>query len=205
MSADLEDWPFDAPRNQVCFVSKHVLNGDPIRHVYHDWDDGGWQFLPDRVTATEDCRLVCLETVCRLDPAVGELADMPEGWRAHRGSDGIWHRQQSHPYPTFASHGYHLIPVAVVPDVYPETPPESVRTSLQPGQLVKLVFRFSPEESTGRDYDVERMWVMVSRHDTELDCYQGILNNDPGFNSGVSSGDAVVFNQLHVLAIFNSP
>ena len=121
-------WPFEGPENEACYVSVHVLNGAPIRYVCHDWDDGAWQFLPDLVTAPQDCRLVCLKHIFGLDPSIGEVADLPDGWRAERGADGVWHRSVNHPYPTFSAHGYQLVPVALFPDDFPGVPQEEERS-----------------------------------------------------------------------------
>ena len=203
MDSGNSTWPFAAPENEASFVSAAVLQGARIAHVYHDWDDGAWQFLPDTETAPEDCRIVCLSHVYQLDPSIGELADLPEGWRAERGPDGVWHRSLNHPYPTFATHGYELVTVALFPEHYPGVPAAEELTSLPAGRLVKLVFWFAPEQSTGvrPDCTVERMWVIVTGFDEETGAYHGTLDNVPMFNTGIAEGDGVVFHAQHVLAL----
>jgi hypothetical protein len=61
--------------------------------VCHDGDDGGWQFLTGQDVRMEDALLVALEEVVKLDPSVGQLADLPVGWKASRERVGApWKR-----------------------------------------------------------------------------------------------------------------
>lgn len=99
-------WPFKEAANIATFVSKHLFSGDPICYAYHDWEDGSWQFLPNRGTQQSDVMLVCLEDVYKLDTSIGELADLPPGWMAKRdGPFSPWSRSKDHPYPVFADDG----------------------------------------------------------------------------------------------------
>ena len=204
MDSDKGQWPFDAPKNAACFTSSQVFAGDPICFVYHDWEDGAWQFLPNREIRNEDVMLVCLEEVWKHDPSVGVLADLQEGWKATRQKSGSWSRERFHPYPTFSEDGYYLIPVASFPEHYTSAPPKALRSSLKPGDIVKLAFRFASESAPPLDYDIERMWVIVDTVDSDAGTYGGVLDNDPKFGRAISSGESVIFNQLHVLAIDDS-
>ena len=201
----LIDWPFEAPKNQRSYMSRHILNGEPICHVYRDWEDGSWSFLPDRVTEDGDCRIVCLESAFRIDPSIATLADLPEGWKASRASARKhWIKEKDHSYPEFNSDGFYLIPVACFVESYPALVEESARRSLRLGQTVKLVFRFAHEQAPPTDYDVEWMWVRVTNVDTESGAYGGILDNDPKFERPISCGHVLTFNQLHVLNIYEN-
>ena len=60
----------------------------PIAYVYRDLDDDGFQFISDGEKTEADAMMVSLEEVYELDPAIGELADLPPGWRAVRESRG---------------------------------------------------------------------------------------------------------------------
>jgi hypothetical protein len=86
----------------------------------------------------------------------------------------------------------------------PETfylPTALVRSSLQPGQIVKLVFRIALEdEDQVPTVEVERMWVIVQ--DTlQNGKYLGTLDNDPQCTQGMKSGMNVVFEPRHVIQV----
>ena len=71
-----------------------VLAGSPILMVSHDEDDAGWQFLCGTTNEPADGRIVHLEKIVTMDPTVIEVADLPLGWVAFRGTVGSdWHRE----------------------------------------------------------------------------------------------------------------
>jgi hypothetical protein len=89
-------WPFADPPNQATFSVRQVFReGRPILHVVHD-EDGTWQFLTGDAVEMADALLVSLAEPLRIDPTVGELADLPRGWEASRGAVGEpWQRRLS--------------------------------------------------------------------------------------------------------------
>jgi hypothetical protein len=90
--SDDKSWPFHEGRNRAVFATKPVLDGHPILLVTHD-TDGDWQFLCGRTNRTRDGRVVSLGCVFDKDPTVGEVADLPEGWRTSRpDKDAAWTR-----------------------------------------------------------------------------------------------------------------
>ena len=94
-----EEWPFDTPDNTAAICCKHVLERSrPILHVTHDEDDGGWQFLCGEVHESDDARVVCLGCMVSSDRSLAELADLPLGWCADRGTaNGSWIRALNRP------------------------------------------------------------------------------------------------------------
>jgi hypothetical protein len=80
-------------------------------------------------------------------------------------------------------------------------PPAEIRESLQPGQLVKLIFRISlVDEDQSESVQVERMWVIVENN--LLDgTYSGILDNDPYCTRDIQAGMKVIFNPKHVIQV----
>ena len=91
----MEAWPFEDPPNTAAITTRQVLEGAPILLVTHDADDGGWQFLCGTSDDPADGRVVGLGRMLTRDPSLGELADLPEGWRAWRASAGQhWERGQ---------------------------------------------------------------------------------------------------------------
>jgi hypothetical protein len=89
-----DDWVFADPGNLAVITLRAILRGaDPILHVVHDADDGGWQFLGWGDAREDDAVVVSLRTATRLDESVEELADLPPGWHAWRASpDHPWRR-----------------------------------------------------------------------------------------------------------------
>jgi hypothetical protein len=78
-------------------------------------------------------------------------------------------------------------------------PPARQRNNLQPGQLVKLVFRISHEDKV----DVERMWVVVKTKHSNY--YVGVLDNDAYCTDKIASGLEVRFDPRHVIQIYRAP
>jgi hypothetical protein len=74
-------------------------------------------------------------------------------------------------------------------------PPVERRRNLQPGDQVKLLFRFDPPVE---GYNVERMWVEVES--VAAGEYRGRLRSDPSYMSALSYGDPVDFGPEHVAA-----
>lgn len=67
---------------------------DPIARVFHDLDDGAWQFHGPEESNPEDMAYVCLHCIIDKDPRVSELHDLPAGWSAWRESvTGPWERE----------------------------------------------------------------------------------------------------------------
>lgn len=198
-------WPFKQAANTGTFVSKHLFSGDPICYAYRNWDDGSWQFLPNRVTQQSDAMLVCLEEVYKLDTSIGDLADLPPGWMAKRDEPGSpWSRSKNHPYPVFADHGYYLDDATqyerLYPDIY-QIPKEEDRKTLRAGDLVKLIFRFADEWSPRKDNECERMWVEVLAADEDDLNYHGKLLNIPHLHSAIDEGHELWFHPIHVFAL----
>ena len=83
--SSLYNWKFsDLPHTGV-YTTKGILNGEePILYVYHDQDDGAWQFHGPSESEAESAALVCFHHIVDKDPSIKELADLPPGWRAVR-------------------------------------------------------------------------------------------------------------------------
>jgi hypothetical protein len=78
-------WPFNDPSNAVTITTRQVMEQDlPILVVTHDAEDGCWQMLCGTTNDPDDARVVGLGAVYARDPSVGQLADLPLGWRAWR-------------------------------------------------------------------------------------------------------------------------
>ena len=89
----VDAWPFEDSRNTASITTRQVLDGAPVLLVTHDDDDGSWQFLCGTTDDPADARVVGLGQMYSRDPSLGEVADLPEGWRAWRASSGgQWER-----------------------------------------------------------------------------------------------------------------
>ncbi len=199
-----QTWKFDDPPNAMCITTTYVLNGSPILRVYHDFD-ATWQFHgdSDQVASSEVASLVCLSTLIYRDHSLEELHDLPYGWRAERSKPlGQWRRFKNHPFSTFPEHGYYLEDAVWLSqyllDIHP--PEAEIRESLEPGQFVKLIFRFASEDSERADGECERIWVQVMKMDDDGN-YTGTIENDP-HHEAAKFKDIVHFHPLHVADLY---
>ncbi len=89
-------WLFRDPPDLAVITTRSIVQGGLlIAHVFHDADDGGWQFHDGEPgpPSEEDAMVVSLRSVVERDPTLNDLADLPEGWRAWRdGPTAPWKR-----------------------------------------------------------------------------------------------------------------
>jgi len=87
------EWKFPDPENVAAICCRHILEGKPVLCVSHDEDDGGWQILCGGPHTGTDAKVVCLGCMVKRDPTLLELAGLPLGWGADRGTrDSCWIR-----------------------------------------------------------------------------------------------------------------
>jgi len=89
------DWPFvDDPPNVAVITTRGVVDGtDWIALASLDQDDGDWQFIGSEGPREDQAMVVSLRSVFERDSSIGELADLPLGWRAWRmAPDQPWQR-----------------------------------------------------------------------------------------------------------------
>lgn len=83
-------------------------------------------------------------------------------------------------------------------------PSLQVRASLQPGQVVKLIFRIAlADETAPGSAAVERMWVIVEQP-LQDGKYLGTFDNDPKCAAAIRAGTAVVFEPKHVIQVHSA-
>jgi hypothetical protein len=84
-TSSLHRWKFiDSPHTGV-FTTKRVMSGeDPVTRVFHDIEDGAWQFLGPEESGTKDLTYVCFHHVIDKDASISGLHDLPVGWCAWR-------------------------------------------------------------------------------------------------------------------------
>jgi hypothetical protein len=92
----MNDWPFADPKNVAVFTTRSVVvDRKPILTVYHNEDDGAWQFHHDKEPKTQDAMIILLSEIVEIDDSVKQLADLPFGWLAWRSAkDKPWQRKQ---------------------------------------------------------------------------------------------------------------
>jgi len=74
------DFPFHDPEHVAVFTCVHVLeHNDNICYVYHDEEDGAWQFLCKQEHRTSDGRIISLKEAFLIDSSIGGLAELPLG------------------------------------------------------------------------------------------------------------------------------
>ena len=87
--------PFDEDPNVMVLTTKKIINKqEEIRTVYHDADDGMWQFLDGTDINEDTMAIVGLTEVIGIDKTVVEVNDLPLGWVAWREEKGKpWYRK----------------------------------------------------------------------------------------------------------------
>lgn len=92
------NWLFKDPKDIAVFTTRHVvIEGKSILYVYHDEDDGAWQFHSGDTSTTEDMMVVGLGEIVDIDPAVMKLANLPLGWVAYReNTKSPWQTKVNH-------------------------------------------------------------------------------------------------------------
>lgn len=90
-------WPFEDAKNVAVFTTAGVIERkELIIHASHDEDDGAWQFHSAGSASMDDARVVSLEEITRIEPAILQLADLPRGWTADRVQPGApWQRKKT--------------------------------------------------------------------------------------------------------------
>lgn len=88
-------WSFDDPQDTAVFTVRLIWEKrKPILFVYHDEEDGAWQFHTNREPKEEEASIISLSEIVALDLSISELADLPSGWFAWRSSvSKPWNRQ----------------------------------------------------------------------------------------------------------------
>ncbi|WNO09150.1 hypothetical protein [Teredinibacter sp. KSP-S5-2] len=82
-------WPFDQPKNCAVFTIRQIIEDKaPIQIVYHDLEDGSWQFLSNIEYTIADVKLVGLEEIAKIDLTVFEVAKIDPGYHAWRNNIG---------------------------------------------------------------------------------------------------------------------
>jgi hypothetical protein len=78
---------FKEADNTAVFTTKFVVNDKKvITYVTHEKEDGAWQFFSsDNSNNFEDvAKVVGLGEILKMDATLLEIAEMPEGFSAHR-------------------------------------------------------------------------------------------------------------------------
>jgi hypothetical protein len=97
LDSSMDEWPFADSENVATLTTRQVVeDGEPILIVFHYADDGMWQLSTAASFEEADAMIVSLREVFDIDPSIGELADLPPGWRASRRAAGEpWQRQET--------------------------------------------------------------------------------------------------------------
>ncbi len=98
--SSLYDWKFSDQPHTGVYATKKIMSGDEtILYVYHDLEDGAWQFHGPSESTAESAALVCFHHIVDKDPSVEELVDLPLGWCAVREKvTDPWRRELTPPH-----------------------------------------------------------------------------------------------------------
>lgn len=65
------NWPFDDPKNVAVFTVRSIWeHGKPILFVYHDEEDGAWQFHTDKELKEEEASIIALSEIVDIDSSI---------------------------------------------------------------------------------------------------------------------------------------
>lgn len=81
---------FKDAKNTIVITTKEILNGEhPVTSVFHDLDDGMWQFLDGEELSEERAAIISLKEMVEIDDSVNDIANLPLGGIACK-KDGVW-------------------------------------------------------------------------------------------------------------------
>lgn len=86
---------FNDPPNVAVLTTKQILEQkSDILLVFHDEDDGMWQFLDRESVDENDVKMISLEEMVKCDNSILQISDLPLGWVAWREhKEDIWTQQ----------------------------------------------------------------------------------------------------------------
>lgn len=92
------EWKFkDMPNTAVITTKRIIAKESPILEVWHDENDGMWQFLDGLEIRVEDAIIVSLQEIISLDPTVVSLYNLPLGSYACRtDQSGKWYLNKNY-------------------------------------------------------------------------------------------------------------
>lgn len=74
----------DDPKTMV-FTTKRIIDREAIVSlVFHDEEDGMWQFLDGIDTDDNSAAIISISEMVSIDPNLEKIADLPLGWVAWR-------------------------------------------------------------------------------------------------------------------------
>lgn len=68
----------------VITTKKIVRKEAPILIVFHDEEDGMWQFLDGSNSDENEAAIISLEEIIAIDSSIDTISDLPLGWVAWR-------------------------------------------------------------------------------------------------------------------------
>lgn len=74
----------DAPNTMVITTKKIINREAPILIVFHDAEDGMWQFMDGNDTDENNAAIISLAEIITIDSSINAISDLPLGWVAWR-------------------------------------------------------------------------------------------------------------------------
>jgi hypothetical protein len=89
------EWPFQDAVNTAAYATSRVVKENfPVLLVTHK-EDGEWLLLCGTTHNKKDRLIICLGCAFENDRSIGEVADLPLGWKAWReNSHSSWQRAE---------------------------------------------------------------------------------------------------------------
>lgn len=74
----------DAANTMVITTKKVISKEASILIVFHDKEDGMWQFLDGNEVNENDAAIISLAEIVSIDSSINAISDLPLGWVAWR-------------------------------------------------------------------------------------------------------------------------
>ena len=87
-----DEWLFEDSPQTAVFTTRSITNKEKaVMIVFHDEEDGAWQFLDNGKICKEDAMIISLKEMIEIDPSIQQLAEMKTGYFAVReNTDSEW-------------------------------------------------------------------------------------------------------------------
>lgn len=86
----------DAPNVMVITTKRIIHKTANVTIVFHDEDDGMWQFLDGIDNDEDSAAIISLQEMVTIDNSIEEIADLPLGWVAWRhDTQSVWNCQKN--------------------------------------------------------------------------------------------------------------
>ncbi|RBP42563.1 uncharacterized protein DUF2314 [Roseimicrobium gellanilyticum] len=107
-------------------------------------------------------------------------------------------RPEDYPFPLWDEDGFEL---RLLEESEPGVASDEERFGAEPGDMVKLIFRYKDPVRNSGSFNAERMWVEIVSFGEG--CLVGRLDNNPQYTDLLKSDDTISFHPKHILCFWD--